>query len=80
MDRTGDGGGGGRSLDEPHPDRLAADHPARAQIIRLHRQAVDAGEAGYVDPQSGLFVFTARYLADRGSCCQSNCRHCPYVS
>ncbi len=23
-------------------------------------------------------VFTAKYLLDRGYCCQSGCRHCPY--
>jgi hypothetical protein len=23
-------------------------------------------------------VFTAKYLLDRGFCCQSGCRHCPY--
>jgi hypothetical protein len=25
-----------------------------------------------------LFVFTARFLRDRGYCCESGCRHCPY--
>jgi hypothetical protein len=37
------------------------------------------GEPGYIDPQSGLFVFTAAYHAERGTCCKSDCRHCPYV-
>ena len=23
-------------------------------------------------------VFTEKYLRDRGSCCESGCRHCPY--
>ena len=23
-------------------------------------------------------VFTAEYLRNRGYCCQSGCRHCPY--
>jgi hypothetical protein len=23
-------------------------------------------------------VFTARYLARRGYCCENGCRHCPY--
>ena len=27
----------------------------------------------------GLFVLTARYLADRGTCCGQGCRHCPYL-
>ena len=28
--------------------------------------------------ESGLFVFTAEYLRERGYCCTSGCRHCPY--
>lgn len=28
--------------------------------------------------EEGLFVFTAEYLLERGHCCQSGCRHCPY--
>jgi Family of unknown function (DUF5522) len=43
-----------------------------------HRQAQREGADGYTDPESGLFVFTAAYLAARGACCDSGCRHCPY--
>ena len=43
-----------------------------------HDAAVAAGEAGYIDPDTGLFVLTAAYLADRGHCCGNGCRHCPY--
>jgi hypothetical protein len=28
--------------------------------------------------ENGLFVFTAKYLRDRGYCCESGCRHCPW--
>jgi len=28
--------------------------------------------------EDGLMVFTANYLRNRGYCCQSGCRHCPY--
>ena len=28
--------------------------------------------------ENGLLVFTAQYLRDRGYCCTSGCRHCPY--
>jgi hypothetical protein len=28
--------------------------------------------------EDGLMVFTAHYLRNRGYCCQSGCRHCPY--
>ena len=38
-----------------------------------------AGADTYVDPRSGYTVLTAGYLARRGHCCESGCRHCPYV-
>jgi hypothetical protein len=28
--------------------------------------------------ENGLFVFTIAYLRERGYCCMSGCRHCPY--
>ena len=28
--------------------------------------------------ENGFMVFTAHYLRNRGYCCQSDCRHCPY--
>ena len=28
--------------------------------------------------EKGLITFTAKYLLDRGYCCGSGCRHCPY--
>ena len=65
---------------EPHPSRLASDAPHRGAIIAAHRRAVEAGEPGYADPATGLFVFTAAYLAERGTCCDTGCRHCPYVA
>ena len=68
-----------RTLHEPHPDRLALDHPRRAEILAAHDAALDNGEAGYTDPVTGLFVLTAAYLADRGTCCDQGCRHCPYL-
>jgi hypothetical protein len=69
----------GRSLDEPHPSRLAPDHPRRAAILEAHRRAMDAGADSYLDPATGYTVLTAAFLADRGTCCDSGCRHCPYL-
>ena len=69
-----------RPLDEPHPSRLPLDHPRRAEVLAAHRAALDAGAPGYTDPTNGLFVFTAGYLAARGTCCDTGCRHCPYVT
>ena len=45
-----------------------------------HDAAVERGEAGYLDPDTGLFVMTSAYLLDRGYCCDNGCRHCPYGS
>lgn len=69
-----------RPLDEPHPSRLALDHPGRDAVLDAHREAMRRGDAGYLDPASGLFVLTAAFLADRGTCCERGCRHCPYAT
>jgi hypothetical protein len=66
-------------LTEPHPDRLSPDHPGRAEILAAHAEALERGEPGYLDPATGLFVLTAAFLADRGTCCGKGCRHCPYL-
>jgi mycothiol synthase len=42
-----------------------------------HAAAEAAGEPGYLDPETGLFVLTAAYLRRR-DCCEHGCRHCPY--
>ena len=68
-----------RALTEPHPTRLPMDAPGRDAVLAAHAAALSAGEAGYLDPTSGLFVLTAGFLADRGTCCGRGCRHCPYV-
>jgi hypothetical protein len=68
-----------RPLTEPHPSRLPFDHPDRPAILAAHAAALRAGQAGYPDPRSGLFVLTAGFLADRGTCCGRGCRHCPYI-
>jgi len=28
--------------------------------------------------ESGFMVFTEKFLRERGYCCESGCRHCPY--
>ena len=67
-----------QGLVDPHEARLSAHHPARDEIVRLHRRAIDLGEAFYVDPQTGLWVMTAAKLWER-DCCENACRHCPWV-
>jgi hypothetical protein len=43
-----------------------------------HAAAIAANVPAYTDPITGHTVFTARFLAERGYCCDSGCRHCPY--
>jgi len=45
---------------------------------RLHDDAVERGDDFYVDPDTQAFVFTEVYHRNRGECCGSNCRHCPF--
>jgi hypothetical protein len=65
-------------LARAHPRHLALDHPQYDEIGRLHSAAVAGNLPTYRDPHSGLMVFTAAFLADRGYCCDSGCRHCPF--
>lgn len=44
------------------------DKPAKKRLVE--------GQDYYVENR--LFVFTEKYLRERGYCCQSGCRHCPY--
>ena len=63
----------------PHPTRL---DPARADyqvIVSAHETAVRRGETTYLDPTTGLVVLTVSAHLARGLCCQSRCRHCPYL-
>jgi Family of unknown function (DUF5522) len=69
-----------RALGEPHPSRLPLDHPDRDDILAAHAAAMEAGADTYRDPATGLSVFTAQFLADRGTCCDTGCRHCPYAT
>ena len=64
----------------PHPDPLAADRPDYIDIMEAHHRALLDGDAGYLDPTSGLFVLTSRTLWNRSSCCQQGCRHCPFLA
>jgi hypothetical protein len=73
---------------DPLPARLAVPDPARLDpsrpdyqaVLAAHGRALEAGEGGYLDPTTGLWCFTAAWLWARGTCCDSGCRHCPYVN
>jgi hypothetical protein len=45
---------------------------------KLHDQAIKEGKLTYVDPATGYTVFTELFHLNRGTCCGSKCRHCPY--
>jgi len=32
----------------------------------------------YYVNEAGLYVFTEKYLRERGYCCKNACKHCPY--
>jgi hypothetical protein len=68
-----------RPLAQPHRSRLSPDHPSFQAILHAHQVALAAGEPSYLCPLTGLSVLTASYLAGRGACCDSGCRHCPYL-
>jgi len=44
----------------------------------VHTAAVKRGDVTYMDPATGYQVFTELYMIQRGWCCGSGCRHCPY--
>lgn len=52
--------------------------PPDPRIQRIHAAACARHDTGYIDPTTGLFVLTAWYLRQRGFCCGTGCRHCPY--
>ena len=35
-------------------------------------------EEDYYLNENGLLVFTKKFLLERGYCCGSGCKHCPY--
>ena len=41
------------------------------------KQELIEGEDYYLN-EKGLLVFTKKYLLERGYCCGSGCKHCPY--
>lgn len=51
--------------------------PSKAALTE-HERACERGDPGYFDPDSRLFVMTSLHLRERGECCGSGCRHCPY--
>jgi len=63
----------------PHPSRLNPEHPHFEAIVTAHGAALKAGLSMYRDPVTGYWVFTSQAHLKRGTCCNSGCRHCPYL-
>jgi hypothetical protein len=61
------------TLTDKQPDTVDseadAEQPTRETVLQ---EGIDY----YLE--NGLFVFTATFLRQRGYCCESGCRHCPY--
>jgi len=55
-----------------------AGHCGKPAVTELHARACARNQPTYVDPMTGYDVFTANFLRQRGYCCGSGCRHCPY--
>jgi hypothetical protein len=64
----------------PAASRVAPTHPQRAEILARHGAAIASSIPTYTDPVSGFSVFTAAFLESRKYCCDSGCRHCPYIA
>jgi len=63
----------------PKPDRLDPAHPNYFAIMSAHASACATGQAGYLDPFTGLFAMTSDHHIARGFCCGRGCRHCPFI-
>jgi hypothetical protein len=67
------------TIPRPHPSRLDPARAGYAEIIAAHEAAVRAGAPSYRDPATGLCVLSVATHLERGTCCASGCRHCPYL-
>ncbi len=64
----------------PHPSRCDPGRLDYDLIIAAHERSVALGEPSYRDPATGLLVLSVATHLTRGTCCDSGCRHCPYVT
>ncbi|CAK6442306.1 unnamed protein product [Pipistrellus nathusii] len=67
----------GPAAAERRPERAALT-AAERRIADLHAAACAAQQLTYVDPATGYLVLTRLAHEQRGRCCGSACRHCPY--
>jgi len=55
-----------------------SEQETQPDYVHQHEQAVQKGEHWYMDAKTGFMVFTELYHRERGTCCLSVCRHCPW--
>jgi hypothetical protein len=67
------------AIPRPDPSRCDPTRDDYEDIIRAHELAVAEGRATYRDPSTGLQVLTVATHLARGTCCDSGCRHCPFL-
>ncbi|XP_061635431.1 uncharacterized protein C1orf53 homolog isoform X2 [Phyllopteryx taeniolatus] len=75
--------GGAELLDasesRTEPQQASRQLTAEEMLIHtVHIEACQTKKQVYVDPSSGYKVFTEYAHLQRGKCCGSACRHCPY--
>ncbi|HEV3268740.1 MAG TPA: DUF5522 domain-containing protein [Acidimicrobiales bacterium] len=67
------------STPPPHVSRCDPNRDDYEAILAAHEEAVRLGQPSYRDPATGLTVLTVATHLARGTCCDSGCRHCPYL-
>ena len=67
-----------RVIPPPNPSRCSPERSDYEAILAAHEAAIERGDTSYRDPTSGLVVMTHCSHLERGTCCDSSCRHCPY--
>ncbi len=63
----------------PSAKRFNYTDPNAQARLELYLESLEAGSDFYFDVPSGFLVMTALKHIKRGFCCNSGCRHCPYI-
>jgi ABC-type Fe3+-hydroxamate transport system substrate-binding protein/diphthamide synthase (EF-2-diphthine--ammonia ligase) len=69
------------TFDDPTATSASSTEPPVTDVedyATAHDRACANRESFYADPDTGYQVFTERAHLQRGKCCGSGCRHCPY--
>ncbi len=69
-----------KNIPLPDPERFPFSSPYFDEIILRHTAACIEGKDFYEDPATGYLVMTSFFLKERKTCCNTGCRHCPYLS